>query len=166
MMMPQEQKSLIDLLGSSDFFRDVKEDLLKALLGIGETVQHPPGHRLLEMGRRAEELSIVVSGVVAVGFEVKKGSAWRFIALQDLRRGNGFGWSALVPPYVATLSVQVAEEPCQLFTLPAKELRQQLEKSVELSAVVYRNLAFLVGSRVTILQAFLGKEIQKWLDGH
>ncbi|RME27709.1 MAG: cyclic nucleotide-binding domain-containing protein [Deltaproteobacteria bacterium] len=153
----------LSLLESSDFFSGVGKEALERLAENSRRRKLEDGEVFLEVGQPAAELFVVADGEVALGLPVSRGQEKRFVTLQTLSRGKGVGWSALVPPHVSTLSAKAAG-PAELVCIEGEWLRRVVEADTAFKARLFQNIAELVGRRVTVLQALVAREIQRWID--
>jgi CRP-like cAMP-binding protein len=129
---------------STWFGSTLSETSVELLSTMAREYEAPARTRLLREGDGTTELSILVSGRVAVTEHVSgRGS----ITLMSSEPGDVFGWTALVPPYRATGTV-VSLEPVKVIAIEAAPLRSELEANCDLATGVYPRLAEALARRL------------------
>jgi CRP-like cAMP-binding protein len=103
-----------------------------------------PGRVLLREGEPTTHLGIVRSGRVALRAHVPGRGA---VTVLTVEAGDILGWSAVVPPYRATLTAIVVE-PTEALLFQAHALREALERDDELAAALYPLLLRSVARRL------------------
>ncbi len=94
------------------------------------------GHYFFREGDMLDSFYIVLEGEVATVIElIAKGKPAviaeltereREVTISTIGRGEAFAWSALIPPYTATITVRALTD-CRLLTFNCVDLRQQFE---------------------------------------
>ena len=102
------------------------------LAELARVVEVPAGTHLLREGQPTEDLSILLSGRVALRMLVPERG---MVTILTVEPGDLVGWSALVPPHRAT-SECVAVEPAVLLAFRGEELRATLRQEHALAASV------------------------------
>lgn len=144
---------LVTLLAETWFAAQVPDPVCQRLAAMARRYDAPARHRLLREGDETRELSVLVSGRVALTQHVaSRGS----VTLMTVEPGDVFGWSALIPPYRATSTV-VSLEPVTVIAFAAADLRDRLRADPELAAAVYPRVLEVLGRR-------LGATRQQLLD--
>jgi signal transduction histidine kinase len=98
-------------------------------------------------GDSADQLFVLVDGKVALEMRIRfgPGRADRQATAEVVAPGDPCGWSALVEPYVYTMSA-VCLEPCRVVAIPAPLLRDVLA-NCPMGLSVMRQLARLIATR-------------------
>jgi CRP-like cAMP-binding protein len=104
----------------------------------------PANARLLREGDDVPELSVLISGRVALNQHVAGRGA---VTLMTLEPGDVFGQSALVAPYRATSTV-VSLEPVHVVAIDAASLRERVHVDCELTAGIYPKIAEALARRL------------------
>lgn len=102
------------------------------LNGLGTMLSYEPGAEILRAGAAAPFLAVVERGRVALRLRVPERGRVTIVTVEP---GELLGWSAVVPPYRATVDA-VATEPTRLVAYDAVALREQLAADCELAAAV------------------------------
>jgi CRP-like cAMP-binding protein len=102
------------------------------LRALGTTRAYVPGGEILRAGTPTPFLALVERGRVALRLRIpERGS----VTIVTIEPGELLGWSAVVPPFRATVDA-VATEPAQLITYAAAALRERLAGDCTLAAAL------------------------------
>jgi CRP-like cAMP-binding protein len=94
-------------------------------------IAYPAGAVVLREGTDTPFLCAILEGRVALRFRVpERGDRLTLVTVEP---GELLGWSAVVPPYRATVDA-IATEPTRLLAIDAAALREQLAVDCELAA--------------------------------
>jgi CRP/FNR family transcriptional regulator, cyclic AMP receptor protein len=144
---------LASALGSTWFGSGLSEASVERLADMAREYDAPARARLLREGDETMELSVLVSGRVALTEHVAgRGS----VTLMTVEPGDVFGWSALISPYKATSTV-VSLEPVTVIAFDAAALRDVMRSDCGLAASLYPKLLEALADR-------LGATRQQLLD--
>jgi CRP-like cAMP-binding protein len=114
------------------------------LAGLARIVHAPAGTELLREGAPTDDVSIVISGRIALRMLVPERG---MVTILTVEAGDVVGWSALVPPHRAT-SQAVATEAAVLLAFRGDELRAALRADHALAASVYPRVLHAVARRL------------------
>jgi CRP/FNR family transcriptional regulator, cyclic AMP receptor protein len=134
------------------------------LARISRTEAFDTGATILTEGGATPFLGVVDSGRIALRLRVpEQGDPLTILTIEP---GELFGWSAVVPPYRATVDA-VATEPATVVAIDASELRTLLARDCDLAAevlpLVLESLAArLAGSWHQLLDLFATRTPQPW----
>jgi CRP/FNR family transcriptional regulator, cyclic AMP receptor protein len=132
------------LIEATWFGGDLAPPLTGRLAALAREYEAPARSRLLVAGDETLELSLVVSGRVALtDFVPGRGS----LTLMTVEAGDVFGWSALVAPFTAVSTVS-ALEPVAVIALDGPRLRAGMEADHELAAYVRGKLLEALARRL------------------
>ena len=137
--------ALSTVLGDTWFGASLPVSARARLAGVGKLTEIPDGTVILEEGRPCTELGILVSGRVAIRLLVR-GVGERTI--MTVEPGDVFGWSAVLPPAIAT-STCVAVAPSVAILFDGFGLLMALQEDDELAAIVYQRLLVTVARRLS-----------------
>lgn len=138
-------------LSRSAIFADMAEDTIRDLCGCGQVLSFDPDSKLFERGDRAEDLMILVDGVIELVFPLRILGVSREIPMESKHAGDVVAWSALVRPYHFTLSARCATS-CTLMSMGRAALFRFFETDPATGYVLMRNLAGVIGRRLQALQ--------------
>ena len=122
------------------------------------------GAIVLREGVDTPFLGVILSGRVALRLRVpEKGDR---ITIVTIEPGELIGWSAVVPPFRATVDA-VATEPTRLLAIDAVSLRARLAADAELAAELLPLILESVSDRLgatwdQLLDVYASRETQPW----
>jgi CRP/FNR family transcriptional regulator, cyclic AMP receptor protein len=135
---------LADHIRATWFGSDLPDVSLQRMGMMAREYEAPARTRLLREGDYTAELSILVTGRIALTEHVAgRGS----VTLMSAEPGDVFGWTAIISPYRATATV-VSLEPVKVIAIDAEALRTELESDCVLAAGVYPRLAEALAHRL------------------
>ena len=104
---------------------------------------------ILTQGEPARNLYLVDEGRVGLHMTLKRpdGSSTGETAVASMAPPQAFGWFALIPPFVNTLSA-TAVEPCKLIALEGPALRELLDQHQDMGYLVMKNVVSLLAGRL------------------
>ena len=121
-------------------------------------------------GQPAEHLYVLVDGKVDLVAEVstKSSKLLRPTLITIIGKGSVFGWPALVPPHVFSLTA-IPKTPAQVLTIGGKDIRNLFELHPHIGYEVTQSLLQVIASRFRTIEQLLisGKrsilfEVPKW----
>lgn len=150
---------MIELLKEAGLLKGLLPDELDKIQQLCEARNIKKGTHIFEVGASADFLFLVVEGEIELRFKVVYLNASIEIPLDRKRKGEAFGWSALVEPYEYTLSA-VAAQDCQLLQLRGRDVERLCAENNHLGYVLMNNVVKLIGMRFSVLEKALVAEIQ------
>ena len=149
--------------GASAFDR-LSTDSLDRLLQLGGSRSFDVGALVLHEGRETPFLGVLESGRVALRLRVPE--LGHRVSILTIEPGELLGWSALVPPYRATVDA-IATEPSEVLAIDAAALRRELAANHDLAAellpIVLETLSTrLAGSWHQLLDLFAARTPTPW----
>ena len=158
--MPTDEMTAI--LAATWFARDLTPEAREHLAVLGTLIEIPEGTVIIREGDVCRSLGVVIDGRVALRLRLP-GDDDRTILTVD--PGDVFGWSAVLPPAIATASA-VAIVQTQAVLFDGEALRAAFASDCELAAAVYpRLLAGVVrrlGATRTQLLDLYGAGLEPW----
>ena len=129
---------------------------LGELMEICEIETREEGETFAREGDPVDRLRLVLLGKLALDKRIQLGhhGSVRRANVSIVGPGGAMGWSALVPPYVFTLS-GVCLEPCKFITLDAGQLRDFVARNPQAGYRLMSGIAELVGTRLQDMTAML-----------
>jgi len=143
------------LLGDTWFGASLSTGARARMAALGRLVDIPEGTAVVREGAPCLDLGILVSGRIALRLNVP-GEGDRTIL--TLEKGDVFGWSAVLPPAIAT-STGIAIAPSRAILFDGDNLRAAVAVDCELAAALYHRLLAsvarrLVATRVQLLDLY------------
>ncbi len=122
---------------------------LAELAGICEIEKCKEGKVFANEGDPADKLRLVLLGKVALDKRIQMGShgSVRRANVSIVGPGDAVGWSALVEPYIFTLSC-VCLEPCRFITFDVEVLQDFMARNPETACRLMSGVAKMVGARL------------------
>jgi CRP/FNR family transcriptional regulator, cyclic AMP receptor protein len=147
--------ALSTLLAETWFAASLSADTRARLAALGRVVDLPEGLAVVQEGAPCQDMGLVVSGRIALRLSLP-GELHRTIL--TLEAGDVFGWSAVLPPAIAT-STGIAIAPSRAILFDGDRLRKALAVDCELAAAIYQRLLAsvarrLVATRVQLLDLY------------
>ena len=135
--MPTDE--LTTILGATWFARSLTPGVLDHLASLGTLTDVPESTTMVREGDVCRSIGVVIDGRVALRLRLPGGEDRTILTVDP---GDVFGWSAVLPPAIATASA-VAIVPTRAVLFDGEALRAAFESDCELAAAVYERL--LVG---------------------
>jgi CRP/FNR family transcriptional regulator, cyclic AMP receptor protein len=131
-------------IGATWFGEGMSSACIARLAGMARTYEAPAGSLLLREGDMTAELSVLLRGRVALSERVPGRSS---VTLMTVEPGDIFGWTALLAPFQATLTVTATEE-VEVVAFDGARLREALRTDEMLAACVFRQAFDAVAHRL------------------
>jgi CRP/FNR family transcriptional regulator, cyclic AMP receptor protein len=134
------------------------------LAEVARSIAYPAGAVVLREGVDTPFLGSIIEGRIALRLRVPElGNRLTMVTVEP---GELIGWSAVVPPYRATVDA-IATEPTRVLAFDAPALREQLAADCELAAELLPLVLELVSHRLTaswqqLLDALVGGAPEPW----
>lgn len=146
---PLEQAELA-LLGFGRFFARLEPAQLQRLAELGRVVDFPRDTRIYTIGDEVDDFYMLAEGTVRFTLGLGK----RETAAGDIiRRGEVFGWAALVEGYSRRIATAYCLTACQVIALDGARLRAFMEDDPQAGYTIMKQLAVLLTSELTAFAA-------------
>jgi CRP-like cAMP-binding protein len=103
------------------------------------------GHIFFHEEDMLDNCYLLLEGKVAILIELPEKN--RDIVTSEVREGDMFGWSGLLPPYVATAATR-AEEPCRVIVFDCRAIRNKFEEDHLFAYVMTQRMAQVMRDRL------------------
>ena len=137
----------LDLVAAIDatwFGAGLPEASRERLALLAHTFEAPAGTRLLVEATETRELGLVLAGRLVLRTSTLAGGSTSLLTIDP---GDIYGWSAILPPFLATSTV-VALEPVRILAFEGARLRAALRRDHELAANLYQQVLEAVVRRL------------------
>ena len=134
----------LEVLSRCPFVRELDEQQLKILADICVQEIYEVGEILCKQGRTQEKIFLIEDGLLGIYLEVGPMTGR---LLQSASNFEVVGWSAMLPPYRAALTVK-AIEATKVLAFSGKELIDLCEKNPVIGLKINRGLASLIAIRL------------------
>lgn len=137
----------LETLRGCHLFQGFGDREIERIARISREESYPAGTTIFGAGSPAVNLYVLKEGCVALDMRVQVGSRKpRDATVEILHPGSAFGLSALVPPYILTMSATCLE-PVKAVVIDGARLRQQIESDPQLGVEVFKQLSSSVTRR-------------------
>ena len=139
-----------ELLGEARFFGALSAAQLERLAALGRVQSYPQDTRIYMIGDAVDDFYVLAEGMVrfTLGLGKRETSAGEII-----RRGDVFGWAALVEGYSRRIATAYCLTPCTVVALDGAQLQALMESDHGLGYAVMKKLAVLLTSELTTFAA-------------
>lgn len=132
------------ILDGTWFTADLSSEARGRLAALGRLAVIPEGTSVVREGEPCTALGVVVTGRISLRLRPPGGRDRTILTVES---GDVFGWSALLPPSIAT-STGIAALPTTAVMFDGEPLRKALETDCDLAAAIYRRLLVSVARRL------------------
>jgi len=141
---------IIDTLESSELFAGLGRSHLEKVSVLCRGGSYKEGAMIFKEGDEAAELYILTEGQVALEMKVQPVPNLPAIptAVEVVTKGGCLGWSALVEPYVYTLSARCMTN-CTVLAIKGDMLQKTMAADPVLGYEVMKRLARVISLRLT-----------------
>jgi CRP-like cAMP-binding protein len=161
---------MIDAMQNTDLLAGLGKGYLEKLSAYCRGMSYRQGAMIFKEGDEATELYLLTDGKLVLEMEVcpVPGRPTIPTALEVITKGGAFGWSALVEPYVYTLSARCMTN-CTAFAMKSNILRKVMADDTGLGLELMTRVAKLISLRLTDTRlrltsglgiALLGRELR------
>jgi CRP/FNR family cyclic AMP-dependent transcriptional regulator len=137
-------RDLRALLGTTWFAADLSPEEGRRLAALGRLADIAKGTTVVREGAPCDSLGVVVSGRIALRLRLPGGEDRTILTVDP---GDVFGWSAVLPPAVAT-STAITVIPTRAVLFDGERLRAAFATDTALAAAVYERLLVAVARRL------------------
>lgn len=161
-MLIDETAATKKAIQDSPLFAGLEEADRVMLAAIARAHAVAAGQQIFTLGSDATTILLVERGTVALTLPLRIRGAVTDVTLEEMGAGAAIGWSALVPPYRYTLGARALTD-ARLIGLERETLEELFGRLPRVQRVLMTNLSRVVASRVTLLEAVLLRNVQRWV---
>ncbi len=143
-------------LKQSELFKKVVPEGLKILSPLARRETYAPGSIIFSQNTLAEKLFLLDHGVVALKTSLADGLEITYEMIT--KKGDPFGWSALVEPFQLTATA-ICLEKTQVIAFQQKELDRIFTQHPDLGFTVMKNLCVLIARRLQRTRQLLAGQV-------
>ena len=138
------------MLAQARFFGGLSDTRLDRVAALAAVQSFPGDTRIYTLGDEVEDFYVLAEGTVrfTLGLGKRDTSAGDII-----RRGDVFGWAALVEGYSRRIATAYCLTPCEVIALDGAQLRALMESDAVLGYAIMKRLAVLLTSELTAFAA-------------
>jgi CRP-like cAMP-binding protein len=134
-------------------------------LGLGTKLIIPSGASLFRLGDPADSLFLTTRGHIRLTLPMRIRGQEENILAEEISAGQTLGWSALIPPYLFTLTA-IALIDTEVIALPRDALREYFVANPAAGCKITQNLAVVIGHRLHRFQTMWLREMQHTVEAH
>lgn len=140
----------ISLMKEFSFFKEFSNDQLIKLESLAKEEKYQAGTQLYSNGDPARCLYLLQEGKVALFMEnyMGPGKPPMQVTIDIVAKGESMGWSAVVDPFVYTLSARCLEDT-KLIAFDSLKLREMMDNDCPLGYRVMQAVAKVISLRLT-----------------
>jgi CRP/FNR family cyclic AMP-dependent transcriptional regulator len=140
----------ISALKEFAFFKDLNDEQLTKLTALATEESYPAGIQMYQKGDAAKGLYMITQGKVILFMENYVGphKPPMQVTVDIITKGESMGWSAIVEPYLYTLSALTIED-VKLIMFDAFGLRRLMEEDCALGFRMMQAVAKVISMRLT-----------------
>jgi toluene monooxygenase system ferredoxin subunit len=139
-----------EILRSTAFFRDLTATQLERMTLLGRVETYPQDASVYTLGQAADDFYVLVDGMVR--FTIGLGNRSTH-AGQVLKRGEVFGWAALVESAHTRIATARAITPCTVLALNGEQMNIMMDEDNGLGYRLMRELNELITGNLTAFAA-------------
>ncbi len=132
-------------------------------MDLGDRLIVPGGTSLFRLGDPADRLFLTVRGRLRLTLPMQVRGQEENILVEERTAGQTVGWSALIPPYLFTLTATALVET-EVIALPRKVLSEYFAACPTAGCKIALNLAVVIGHRLHLSQTMWLREIQRTVE--
>ncbi len=149
-----------DELAQSSMFHGIPLAGLERVALLAKEVSSPAQAHLFRKGEKADRVYLIRDGHLDLTFMVTLAEAESELTIDHKGQGDAVGWSAVIAPHIYTLSA-VCRNTVSLYAFEGPALMELCEEDLRFGSLFMRNVAGIVGARVSQLQQMFIKEVQR-----
>jgi CRP-like cAMP-binding protein len=138
--------SCAEVLSQTAFFSDLAREQLERIALLGRVETYPQDASIYTLGQAADDLYVLVDGMVR--FTIGLGNRSTH-AGQVLKRGEVFGWAALVESAQKRIATALAITPCTVLAINGDQLTVMMDGDNALGYRLMRQLNELITGNLT-----------------
>lgn len=140
------QPDCADIIAQVGFFAGVAAPQIARVAAIGRVEEYPQDSRIYTIGEPATDFYVLVDGMVR--FTIGLGQRQTY-AGQVLRRGEVFGWAALVEGAQKRIATALCITPCTALAINGDQLTMLMDQDHGLGYHIARRLNVLITGNLT-----------------
>lgn len=134
----------VEILKRSDLFRELKDEQLKVVAEMCVPEVFEPGAVIHRQNVILDEIRVIEEGLVALVLELGPLSQRQLTAATNFET---IGWSAVVPPHMATTTAKAIEKT-KVLTFKGEDILKLCETNCRVGCTVYQGVARVVADRL------------------
>lgn len=139
-----------DMLGEARFFASLSAPQLEKVSRLCRVQEFPQDSQIYKLGDRADDFYVLMEGMVrfTIGFGARQTSAGEII-----RRGEVFGWAALIEQAQKRIANASCLTPCTVLAINGSQLLRLMDEDRDLGYRIMKQLNLLITGTLTAFAA-------------
>lgn len=140
----------LDVLQANYLFKEIGTAQIQKIASISQEKTYQAGQTIFREGDQAKELYILQEGKVLLEMRIApypERSPSPSAVIDVVTEGELFGWSALVPPHIFTLSANTADK-CQVVTLDGTKIIEMMDADPAMGYEIVKRLSKIIAVRL------------------
>jgi CRP/FNR family cyclic AMP-dependent transcriptional regulator len=134
-------------------------------LALGTRLTLSSGEELFHLGAAADRLFLIRRGRIRLTLPMHVRGREENVQVEERSTGQTVGWSALIPPYLFTLTATAPLET-EVVAISRKALREHFAEYPAVGYTMSLNLASVIGQRLQLFQTMWLREMQRTVELH
>jgi len=139
-----------DVLGQARFFSGLDREQLARVAKLAHVGRYPADTRIYSLGDPVDDFYVLAEGMVRFTLGVGRRDT---SAGEIIRRGEVFGWAALVETTPRRIATAYCLTPCAVIALPGTGLGALMQGDHTLGYALMKQLSILLTSELTAFAA-------------
>lgn len=140
----------LEVLGQARFFSGVDGAQLRRIGALARVERYPADTRIYSLGDAVDDFYVLAEGMVRFTLGVGRRDT---SAGEIIRRGEVFGWAALVETTPRRIATAYCLTPCAVIALPGAGLGALMQGDHTLGYALMKQLSILLTSELTAFAA-------------
>ena len=140
----------LEVLGQARFFSGLDRERLRRVGALARVERYPADTRIYSLGDRVDDFYVLAEGMVRFTLGVGRRDT---SAGEIIRRGEVFGWAALVETTPRRIATAYCLTPCAVIALPGAGLGALMQGDHTLGYALMKQLSILLTSELTAFAA-------------
>ncbi|MGP8253839.1 MAG: cyclic nucleotide-binding domain-containing protein [Terracidiphilus sp.] len=132
---------------------------VEQVLELGSRLVVPSGTALFRLGEPADCLFLTMRGCIRLSLPMQVRGHDENVLTEEVSAGQTVGWSALIPPYLFTLTATAPVE-AEVIAIPRRALQEYFAANPAAGYQITQNLAAVIGHRLHLFQTMWLREMQ------
>ena len=138
---------------------------VEQVLELGSRIHAAAGTPLFQLGEPADRLLLTTRGRIRLTLPLQIRGREEHILAEEISAGQTAGWSALIAPYLFTLTATAVVET-ELIALPRETVQAYFAAHPVAGLKIAQNLANVIGHRLHLFQTMWLREMQRTVEVH
>jgi toluene monooxygenase system ferredoxin subunit len=143
-----DRASASEAIAQAAFFSSLGEAGRRKVASVANLVEFPSGKDIYALGEKAEYCYVLVGGIVRFNLRLGDRTA---AAGEIIRRGELFGWAALIKTAQRRIATASCVTPCALVTIEGDALLALMDQDHSLGYAIMTRVSQLITSTITAL---------------